>query len=166
MRKITALLFAVTALAATAGPAAADTDATYSTLDYGTGKMLTCTTDYQDGTFGAYNAWGDYIDGCTVEVKCPDGSGVCTARENSGIFTLDYIGHRVTLNSRMRVFSRSGSEFWHRDVSCDNTDWCIAEDMVKIREGESASVQCNGVREHSFDNQAFVQCQLDVEYRD
>jgi hypothetical protein len=98
-----------------------------------------------------------------VRLTCPSHLSVCAAKAESRIATASYRGQRVTLNSRMRAFSKgTDQEFWHRDVSCDNTNWCRTEDLVYIRGGESASVQCNGVRA-SGHNTAKVECSLDLE---
>ena len=51
---------------------------------------------------------------------------------------------------------------WYRDVSCDNANWCRTEDLVHIRGGQSASVQCNGVRQPGH-NRATVACTLNLE---
>jgi hypothetical protein len=112
---------------------------------------------------GAFGAWGHYVDGCTVQLTCPAHLQVCSAHASSRINTEKSVGHKVTLNSRLRAISPSGNVFWFRDVSCANTDWCEAEDMVYIRGGQTASVQCNGVRESGpKDNRAHVACSLDL----
>jgi hypothetical protein len=166
MRKTIAMLFALAGLAASAQPALADNPAATTTnWDYGNGVVSSCTTPDARGDFGAFGAWGFYIDGCTVRLTCPAHLSVCAAKAESRINTRINRGQRVTLNSRMRAFSRgTEQEFWHRDVSCDKTDWCSTEDLVYIRGGESASVQCNGVRE-SADNRAMVDCTLDLRYQ-
>jgi len=119
---------------------------------------------HQVGEQGAYGAWGHYIDGCTVQLTCPAHVEVCEASEDSRINTEAAQGDKVTLNSRIRVYSSSFTLFFSRDVSCENTNWCEAEDKVFIRGGETASVQCNGVRE-STDNRAHVSCNLDLRYQ-
>jgi hypothetical protein len=130
----------------------------------GSTTIARCTTDLATGVQGQYDAWGHYIAGCTVRLTCPVSVRVCQASEESRINTEFYIGHRVTLSSRMRVFSASNTEFWHRDQSCANNDWCAVEDMVMVRGGESASVQCNGVRQSGPEaNRARNTCQLSLE---
>jgi hypothetical protein len=134
------------------------------TFDYGTGTIATCETANKTGVKGQGCAWGHYIDGCTVKLTCPTSVRICSAKAESKILTENRIGHRVTLNSRMRVFSASMTEFWHRDVSCAQTDWCAAEDQVMVRGGETASVECNGVRQSGPEaNRAKVICKLDLE---
>ncbi len=166
MRKTFIALAAAGSLAgfaAAAGPASADDpNATTTNNDYGRGVIQTCDTPFKSGVAGQYGAWGHYIDGCTVRVTCPSYQSVCAAKAESRIGTQSYRGQRVTMNSRMRVFSSSGNQIWYRDVSCDNSDWCRTEDLVHIRGGESASVQCNGVRQ-SGHNRAKVTCAVDVE---
>jgi hypothetical protein len=165
MRKTLIALGAIAAFAAAAQPAAADDpNATQTTNDYGSGVIASCKTPNKSGVAGQYGAWGHYIDGCTVRLTCPAHLQVCQANAESRIGTEYYRGQRVTLNSRMRAFSASGNEIWFRDVSCDDTDWCRTEDMVHIRGGQSASVQCNGVRE-SGHNRANVTCALDLKYQ-
>ena len=166
MRRTITMLFTLGALAASAQPALADNPAatTPPPWDYGTGVMASCVTPNARGDLGAFGAWGFYIDGCTVRLTCPSHLSVCAAKAESRIATQTYRGQRVTLNSRMRAFSNgTAQEFWHRDVSCDNTDWCRTEDLVYIRGGEAASVQCNGVRA-SGHNTAHVECSLNLEY--
>ena len=157
---------ALVALGAVAQPAAADDpNARTTTNDYGNGVIATCKAPNKTGVAGEYGAWGHYIDGCTVTVTCPAHLQVCEAAPESRIGTQVYRGHRVTLNSRTRAFLNSGTEIWHRDVSCDNTDWCRAEDdVINIRGGQHASVQCNGVRE-SAQNRANVTCSVDLRYK-
>jgi hypothetical protein len=164
MRKTITSLLALGALAAGAQPAVADDPAaTTSTWNYGTGVMSTCQTENKAGVAGQYGAWGWYIDGCTVRLACPAHLRVCAARSESRIVSEPYRGQRVTLNSRMRVFSSSGGLIWYRDVSCDSTNWCRTEDLVHIQGGQAASVQCNGVRQGGH-NRANVACTLDVQY--
>jgi hypothetical protein len=144
-------------------PPPGDTNAQQVTTSAGGATTTTCTTDNQTGAL-ASGAWGMYIPGCTVRMSCPIATSLCTASSDSGVFTEKYIGHRVTLNSRLRVFSASGKNYWFRDVSCDASDWCRTEDMVKIRGGESASVQCNGVRQNGpAVNRAKVKCSLKLD---
>jgi hypothetical protein len=174
MRKIIGAMCAVVALAgmgAGAGTAAADDPgARFSTTSYGTGPgggtLGSCEVGPKSGVPGQYGAWGNYIDGCTVRLKCPAGTTVttCEASSESRIGLSTYNGQNVSLNSRLRVFSSSGYNFWFRDQSCFNTNWCRNEDMVYVRPGESASVQCNGVRQTSQNNTGNVRCQLFLRY--
>lgn len=144
-------------------PAPGDTNAQQVTTSAGGATITTCTTENQTGYLKS-DTWGQYIPGCTVRMSCPVATAVCTASSESGVYTERYIGHRVTLNSRLRVFSASGKNYWLRDVSCDSSDWCRTEDMVKIRGGESASVQCNGVRVNGPEaNRARVKCSVKLD---
>ena len=163
MRKTISSLLAVAALAVAAQPAAADDpSATTTTWNYGSGVMSTCETPSRAGVLGQYGAWGYFVDGCTVRLTCPAHLRVCAARAESRIVSEPARGQRVTLNSRLRAFSSSGNVIWYRDVSCDNANWCRTEDLVHIRGGESASVQCNGVRQPGH-NRATVACTLNLE---
>ena len=166
MRKTITMLLTLGALAAGAQPALADNPAATTTnWDYGNGVIQTCKTPDVQGVRGAFGAWGFYVDGCTVRLTCPSHLTVCAAKAETRIGLADYRGERVTMNSRLRAFSNgTNQEFWHRDVSCDNTDWCRTEDLVNIRGGESASVQCNGVRAPAhIHNNAHVECSLNLE---
>jgi hypothetical protein len=138
---------------------------TTSGTDYGQdGRILTCRTPMWIGVLGQGGAAGFSNSGCTVRITCPTSAQVCSANATSDITTERFLGHRVTLNARMRVFSASGVEYWHRDVSCASSDLCAAKDLVNIRGGESASVECNGVRQNGPEsNRAKVSCTLDVE---
>jgi len=78
MRKITALLLALAAVGATAQTAAADTHADFQVIPYGASKIFKCITDQQVGVLGQYDAWGYYIDGCTVELYCPPSNTTTT----------------------------------------------------------------------------------------
>ncbi len=137
---------------------------TTTTTDYGTGRISSCSTPFWIGVKGFAGAWGHFNSGCTVKLTCPVNVRVCAAKSESAINSESNIGHRVTLNSRIRVFSASGAQFFSRDTSCDQTDWCRTEDRVMIRGGETASVQCNGVRQSGPEaNRAKVRCTLDLE---
>jgi hypothetical protein len=155
MRKIVAMLTAVAALAAVgAQTAAADAPSTVETEYIGDAIWTTCTTEWQYGAYGAYGAWGDYIDGCTVTFECP--WRYCHIYGRSSIATQELTGNRVTLNQRIR------SPYAFVDASCAGRDACAAEAYVAglcpacsrisdfIRYGETASVQCNGVRDEDI----------------
>lgn len=123
-----------------------------------------CTTDLASGVLGQGGANGFFVNGCTVKLFCPPSATVCKASADSRINLEFYNDQKVTMNSRLRVFSGSNVEYWHRDTSCANTNWCEVEDVVMIRGGEGASVQCNGVRENgSTPNRAKDTCQLTLE---
>ncbi|WP_354698210.1 hypothetical protein DSM112329_03876 [Paraconexibacter sp. AEG42_29] len=129
-----------------------------------TGAMQSCRTPLWIGDNGAFGAHGFYNSGCIVQVTCPQAVQVCSASAESGISSERGVGDQVTLNSRIRVFSASMSEFFHRDQSCAGTNFCRTEDKVMIRGGETASVQCNGVRVTPTQaNRSAVTCSLVVE---
>jgi hypothetical protein len=160
MRKSITTLFAVTALAVGAQPAAADDPAATTTArGHVGGVVVSCVTPDRVGVAGAFGAWGHYVDGCTVRRTCVD--QVCSAAGDSQINTEANRGHAVTLNSRLRAFSASGNNIWFRDKSCAGTNVCTTFDLVHIRQGQSASVQCNGVRQSAF-NRARVRCTLNL----
>jgi len=163
MRKFTALLFALAALATGAESAAADTSASYTTVNYGGAKSFTCTTGWQAGVWGQYGAWGDYIDGCTVQLSCP--YAYCTAYESTSIRLSNSVGHRVTQNARLRVLDFYGRVLRYRDRSCSGTHTCSNSDSIRVYQGEYASVQCNGVRQHSSTaNWAYNSCGIQMNY--
>ena len=121
-----------------------------------------CVTPYAFGSYGQYGAWGYYTDGCTTRVWCPNSARACAVSSQSYI-NLERAGSGtpVTLNSRIRAFSRSGILYWYRDVSCSCASICVARYSVYIRGGESASVQCNGVH-GSYNLRGRVVCALDL----
>ena len=116
------------------------------------------------GQTGASGAWGNAIPGCDLRLYCPTTYQVCKVTTEGAINSERSIGQRVTLNSRVTVFSKSSVEFFHRDTSCDAADWCRTEDTVNIRGGENALVSCNGVHAGAPRvNRASVRCTLGVE---
>jgi surface antigen len=74
-------------------------------------------------------------------------------------------GERVTMNARTRRFERGGHVYWRRDGSCDSLDHCVVNDSSVIAPGQSASVQCNGVRAATAGNQARDYCNVGLSYR-
>jgi hypothetical protein len=56
-------------------------------------------------------------------------------------------GDRVTMNARIRRFDNYGNVHGWSDTSCSGFDRCTTADASVIYPGQSASVQCNGVRE-------------------
>lgn len=139
------------------------TNGRQSSMTAGSTTIARCATDLAAGVAGQAGAWGNFVPGCTVKLTCPASVRVCRADEESRINLEFYRDERVTLNSRLRVFSASNTEFFHRDVSCDNSNWCSIEDTVMIRGGESASVECNGVRQTTANNRARNSCTLSLE---
>ncbi|TML98616.1 MAG: hypothetical protein E6G10_22180 [Actinobacteria bacterium] len=168
MRKITALLLALAAVGATAQTAAADTHADFQVIPYGASKIFKCITDQQVGVLGQYDAWGYYIDGCTVELYCPPSNTTttCVAWEASTISTESTRGQRVTQNARLRVINpMTGDVVWFRDQSCSGINSCSNSDAVRIQTGQKASVQCNGVRENAMvNNRAYNTCEIRMDY--
>jgi uncharacterized protein YkwD len=146
-RKTITLLLAAASLAAAAPAALADAPSTPGADDYGFGETKTCTTAYQPGR-PTKGAWGDLVDGCTVKVRCRFKEG-CTVGGRGTIRYEAFGGHRVTLNSRLRVLDSSGRTTQRRwDRSCDSRDFCVAGNLDSgLARGAVASVQCNGVRE-------------------
>ena len=168
MRKITALLVAVAAIGATAQSAAADTHADFQVINYGPSKLFKCISDEQVGVLGQYGAWGDYIDGCTVELNCPPTATTttCVVWEHSTIDTQTQRGDRVTQNARLRVISdRTGEVVWFRDHSCSGVNYCENMDHVRMYTNNRASVQCNGVRQDvPVFNRASNTCEIRMDY--
>jgi len=153
MHKILMTLLAVAALGATAQSAMADdpdAGSSDSTMANGIGRQ--CQTPFRDGVQGQYGAWGNYVDGCTVVLQCPE-DRTCEAESQGWMQTNtwddDGVGDRVTANARLSVFSRQFPfpRVWRHDVSCAGAELCIASDQTRVEGGEFAQVQCNGVRE-------------------
>jgi hypothetical protein len=164
------IIIALVVLSALAGaqpaaavPAGDDPAATLTPTERtGNGAFRSCIAAYKPGVFGQYGAKGYYIAGCTVRLTCPSTRTGCTVMAESRINTERSRGDRVTLNSRTRIFRRGLGVGWG-DSSCAGTNWCMTEDTYKvnIRGGDSASVQCNGVRE-SAPNRAQVRCTVEL----
>jgi hypothetical protein len=113
---------------------------------------------------GQYGAWGYYIDGCTVMAWCPSWTVRCRATGYGTISTYASLGHRVTMNSRVRGFSTSGALLGWEDRSCAGIKYCQPTGIVRyLAPGQAASEQCNGVRENA-PNTAQVRCSLYLEY--
>jgi uncharacterized protein YkwD len=162
-------------LAALAAPAAAAQQDLRSpittapeTVAYGVGVVRTCSPAYQTGVQGRYGAWGYYVSGCTVRLTCPKvartpgrlSTASCKVSNRSTITTENWAGHRVTLNTRIRIFGTNGAVRTWRDRSCQGTDWCRAQDVTWMYPGES--VQCNGVRALA-PNRGRVPCELNLQ---
>jgi hypothetical protein len=160
---LSALAAAQPAAAAAPGDDPAATLTPTQALDNGLTKS--CVTAHKPGVFGQYGARGYYIAGCTVRLACPSSRRGCTILAESRINTEQARGHWVTLNSRTRIFRRSGAVRGFGDRSCAGVDSCSIEDTYKlnISGGESASVQCNGVRRAAL-NRARVRCTVELGY--
>jgi surface antigen len=138
----------------------------------GASRTLSCQTTYKPGVLGQYGASGYYIDGCTVKLDCPANTGLypvkqCDVSSYTYIDTNTYRGDRVTMNARIRRFDRYGSVYGWSDKSCSDSNRCTTEDSSVIYPGQSASVQCNGVREaRPYDgNTAKDYCNVKLSYR-
>jgi uncharacterized protein YkwD len=156
------LPLAIASLVVAAPSALADAPSTPGGDNYGFGEVKTCTTSYQAGNLGQYGAWGNYVDGCTVKVRCYFREG-CAVGGHSTIQDETFGGRRVTLNSRLRILDSSGTTTQRRwDQSCDSRDFCIAGHRdAALASGSVASVQCNGVHEPSAGN-ARITCLIYV----
>jgi hypothetical protein len=154
MRKIALLALTAAAFASAAGTASADVpNAKVQTFPGTTQTYQVCDTPYAYGLAFAYGAWGDYIDGCTVRLTCPSlNKRPCTVISDASI-SAEIWGRdsRVTQNARMRIFATPTTQTvsWFRDRSCASAySYCESTDTTTILPGQSASTQCNGVREH------------------
>lgn len=146
---VVALAIAVTAPAGLAGVASADDPNPYVSGQRGANyEWAACTSREQVGVIGQYGAQGFYIDGCTSpRVYCPWGR-VCVVNTVNYIETRPHYGHWMTQNARVRVFNSSGQVRWYHDRSCAGTNACWNYDShAYIYGGESATSQCNGVRD-------------------
>jgi hypothetical protein len=169
MRKVLIVL-AVTVIAFTglAGVAAADDPNPYINGQRGANyEWASCTSRETVGVLGQYGAQGFYIDGCTSpRVYCPWGR-VCVVNTTNYIDTRQhYARNFVTQNARVRVFNSSGYVRWHHDKSCGNTSTCWNHDSYAyIYGGESATSQCNGVRDRNgMGSVAWNYCEVKVTY--
>jgi hypothetical protein len=162
MRRILAALLAATALAAVAAGTASADVANPNVKPISNGQF--CQNWQSYGVYGQYGAWGYFVDGCTARASCPSWMSVCAAQSHSSITTFRQNGHLVTQNARLRVFSRGGVEYWHRDQSCGpQVNKCSSDDLVYIRGGETATDQCNGVVEKRGPlDEAVNGCQIQV----
>jgi hypothetical protein len=177
MRKTLATLAVLAAGAVAFGSAASpasadDPNATYSNGGYaGFSRMLGCSTPYKTGVLGQYGAWGYYIDGCTSKLTCPVNPGFfqtryCTVDARSFIETEVRRGDSVTMNARLRRFDVNGNVYGWSDRSCSGVDTCEVTDSSIVYPGQSASVQCNGVRQARYPdgNRARDYCRVSLSY--
>lgn len=144
-------ILAIAALAAGAAgaapPAAADTTATFSTS---TGAAR-CETVWQYSVLYAWGAWGRYIDGCTVSVRCPYAAGCVFERAFGSLRHYTEQNTQVsTCNSRLQIFTAAGALRYSQDRSVRAYAWCsdTHNDVVlpPLAYNERATVQSNGVR--------------------
>jgi hypothetical protein len=150
MRKLAAaalLVFAVLGIAAQS--ASADvTNPSYQTINYGPRKEFKCITPPSNGVFRQFGAWGDFIDGCTVQLSCPRTSVRCTAWMSTTINAYGNPAVPVTQNGRIRRLDANQRVVGFKDRSCSGTSVCQNITSLKIPGGQYGSVQCNGVRAH------------------
>jgi hypothetical protein len=155
MRKLMVLLLATAAALSLAASASADVPNPVTNVSRSdTGVNAYCYNPASWGVPGQYGAWGDYVDGCTSpKVTCPRSSRRgCTLVLSAHIWSTDeppYV--RMTQNARVRVFNPgTGRLAWFRDMSCaGERNGCENRDSAVLRPGQSATYQCNGVREHT-----------------
>lgn len=159
---------AVAAFAGLAGTAAADDPNPYVSGARGPSyEWASCTSHETIGVLGQYGAWGFYIDGCTSpRVFCPWGR-LCYVSTANRIETRQHNGYRVTQNARLRVFNSAGQVRWSHDRSCAGTNSCSNYDSYAyLGGGESATSQCNGVRENRIGlaSVGYNSCEVYVTY--
>lgn len=138
---------------------------TVTTTTLTNGTLGECRTPAWIGTSGLAGADGFFQPGCAVKVACPPDARTCKASAESR-HTLERAAgeDRVSLNSRVTAFSASGTAFFFRDGSSTASGFTRNEDTVMIRGGESARVECNGVRiTPSTPNRSTIGCSLTVE---
>jgi hypothetical protein len=158
MVKLIAALIAAVALVAAAPAAADDLSAQVTDERTETSATQRCVTQYKHGDS---IAGGYFIDGCTVRLTCE--AETCKADAYSLITNDAAYGLRVTMNSRMRRFAAGReSVAGFVDKSCDNIDTCTIADEATLSRGESASVQCNGVRYSEDRLKTAAGCKLEL----
>lgn len=169
MRTI-AMALAVVFASLTGSPGVAAADDPYPYIDGSRGanyEWRSCTSHETVGVIGQYGADGFFIDGCTSpRVYCPWGR-VCVVNTTNYIDTRPHYGHWVTQNARVRVFNSSGHVRWYHDRSCASTNTCWNHDSYAyIYGGESATSQCNGVRDRRLIMSTLSRnlCQVKVTY--
>lgn len=143
-RRSLLVLIATAALAAAAQPAAADSPYArfYGSTD-STQITRWCETPWLGGVWGAYGAWGYYVDGCTAQVQCPWSR--CRTMQATGQLRAAY-GVRTTCNMAVRVFTRDGYLRSRLDLSRSGTGECWASALSPDTSyGEWVTVQSNGV---------------------
>ncbi len=137
-------------------------NATYSSSSTSTSVTQKCVTPATKGVFGQYGAWGHYVDGCTVRLRCP--FSYCEIKSGAGARLHTWIEagwqqhpNRKSCNTRVRAYDQNGVYRWHRDYSeTSQFLWsCSAMDIDRqvVRYGESVTVQSNGV--HELDDAQF-----------
>jgi hypothetical protein len=184
MRKTIATLAAVVAGAAafgaTAGPAAADVpnpiltsslppmSGAGSPYPSGITTWKQCQTPQSAGVYGQYGASGYFIDGCTVKESCNRyNRNGCLVRSYTTINLGTFRGDGVSQNARLRAFNSYDQLVGWSDRSCGRvSDTCSTADYRYLNAGESASIQCNGVRAWTqIANSASNTCRIEMTYR-
>jgi hypothetical protein len=170
MRKLIAFLLATGAALAFAATASADVpNAGKHVNQSATGLTAYCDTQPSWGVPGLAGAWGDFVDGCTSpKVTCTKSRGYCQINLSSYIWSTDeppYV--KMTQNARVRVFNPGGRIAWFRDKSCSGArNGCENRDLALLRPGQSATYQCNGVREHTpIGEPATNTCMISIKLR-
>ena len=165
--KVLAALVVGAAVAAGPSPALADDPSAYHVTEYGGygehNVTSRCETPWRAGVPGQYGAWGNYVDGCTARAWCSDYAVRCTVTAVSNIASYQY-GQSTTLNMRLRRYNRSGSLIGWTDASCAGDSTCWKELTSVIGPGQSASNQCNGVRQPVAGNYARIRCRVTVRF--
>jgi hypothetical protein len=160
MVKLIAALIAAAALVAAAPAAADDLNAHVVNDKTPTSATQACVTPEKSGSdiTGGY-----FIDGCTVRLTCE--AETCKAEAYSVISNNAAYGIRVTMNSRMRKFAAGkDSVVGFVDKSCDQIDTCTIADESTLNRGESASVQCNGVRYSEDRLNTALACKVELSF--
>jgi hypothetical protein len=169
MRKIIfSLLLIATVAGAAAQTASADVkNPQYRVINYGAAREFTCITPASAGVFGQFGAWGDYVDGCTVQLSCPRqtvATQKCRAWLGSSIdMGLDR-RFKVTQNARIRQLDNQQRVVRFKDRSCQGMGSCSNSTSLVLTQGQYASVQCNGVRQHGALSLASNTCTLRMDY--
>jgi surface antigen len=174
MRKTLATLAAVAAAAAAFGtvasPASADDPNATTSYGYNPGVFYaySCATSFKSGVQGQYGAWGNFVDGCTTaRVSCPADVQRCDVNGDSFIENYYKRHERVTMNSRIRRWDAGVHLYGWSDKSCGDSynDRCEVHDTSVLAAGQSATVQCNGVRASTAGNSAMDYCGIKLTYR-
>jgi surface antigen len=172
MRKTLATLAVIAtgavAFGSAASPASADDPNATTSYGYNPGVFYgySCATTFKSGVQGQYGAWGNFIDGCTAgRLVCPADVQRCDVNGDSFIENYNHRNERVTMNSRIRRYDAGVHLYGWSDKSCDSQyDRCDVHDSSVIAAGQSASVQCNGVRAATA-NSAMDYCGVKLTYR-
>lgn len=157
MRKTIAIMLAAAALVGLgAQPAAADDpDAQVSSSSSWFYQSQECWTPYRHGVYGQYGAWGNYVDGCTVGLRCE--SPACYVDEAIATLSVNpsdmtYANNQLTCNVRLRIFGPSWNLRFQRDASGTASGTYGRQCKANVGRGFQAlrgdivTLQGNGVR--------------------